>query len=62
MTRDKMQAAFDEAMADSDLGQTGVPLWLLRVAFELGYMAGERAELLESTARLDRALVKAGAP
>jgi hypothetical protein len=43
MSRDKMQAAFAEAMAGSDLEETEVPKWLLRVAFELGYLAGERA-------------------
>lgn len=42
MSRDKMQAAFDEAMAGSMLDETDVPMWLLRVAFEIGYKAGER--------------------
>jgi hypothetical protein len=45
MSRDKMQAAFDEAMAHSMLEETDVPMWLLRVAFEIGYKAGESAAL-----------------
>lgn len=57
---DRMQAAFEESMASAGLSQSKTPQWaLFRMAFELGYLAGEREQLRQFPARVDRVLERA---